>query len=149
MGVFDTIIFTCPNCQRKITKQTKAGSCKLEDYKQDVVPVDIAVAIKGEKVHCNGCNSDFTIQQVSPIPETIRMYLKEDSNLLGSGRKYTQEIPSYATVYTIEEWKQVTDDGLIIPYDGSGSWCKDGMESDDDPFETPELDATHVAWYNK
>lgn len=64
-------------------------------------------------------------------------------------RKYTDTIPSYADVYTIEEWNAALSYGGITEYDGRGYWCKDGMESEDDPFDDPQEDATHVAWYNK
>ena len=43
-------------------------------------------------------------------------------------RMYSEEIPAYADVMSLDE---------------------DGMECSDEVFSTPKLDATHVAWYNK
>lgn len=37
----------------------------------------------------------------------------------------------------------------FAPSDGYGHWVKDGLESNDDIFTTPRLDATHIVWYNK
>lgn len=62
-------------------------------------------------------------------------------------RQYNREIPSYADVMTLKEWKDSA--GFFNEYDGSGYWCKDGMESEDSVFDHLKEDATHVAWYNK
>jgi hypothetical protein len=33
--------------------------------------------------------------------------------------------------------------------DGTGYWVRDGFRSDDEVFNSEQLDATHVVWYNK
>ena len=52
-------------------------------------------------------------------------------------------------IYTIEEWNIAVEDGWIGNSDGRGYWVKDGFASRDEVFSTPQLDATHVIWYNK
>lgn len=64
-------------------------------------------------------------------------------------RSYSREIPDYANVMTLADWDEATESGMIIEYDGSGYWCKDGKESGDSVWDTDREDATHVAWYNK
>ena len=64
-------------------------------------------------------------------------------------RTYTQAIPDYADVMTLEDWEESVQCGAFIPNDGSGYWCKDGKESGDSVWSTDPEDATHVAWYNK
>lgn len=52
-------------------------------------------------------------------------------------------------LFTVEEWNKAVDLGCFGTYDGSGYWMKDGFQSMDEVFSTPQLDATHVIWYNK
>ncbi len=52
-------------------------------------------------------------------------------------------------VYTIEQWKDSVDDGMLTDDDGTGYWVKDGYSSSDEVFSTDQLDATHVVWFNK
>lgn len=52
-------------------------------------------------------------------------------------------------IYTAKEFLDAVKDGEIWDDCGSGYWMKDGFESNDEVFNTPQLDATHVAWYNK
>lgn len=71
---------------------------------------------------------------------------------IDKSRKYVEEIednPDYVDIFTVEEWKEAVDGGWIRNDDGSGYWMKDGKSSRDEVFGTPQLDATHVAWYNK
>ncbi len=69
----------------------------------------------------------------------------------GSADRYTEKLDKDwdDDIYTIEEWKDAVNDGWITNYDGSGYWVKDGLKSRDEVFSTPQLDATHVVWYNK
>lgn len=64
-------------------------------------------------------------------------------------RMYSEKIPAYADVMSLEEWESALNDGFFCSYDGYGFWVKDGMECSDEVFSSPKLDATHVAWYNK
>ena len=74
--------------------------------------------------------------------------IKESGN---KKNRYTRNLDSksYGHIFTVDDWRKAVEDGDFCNYDGSGYWVKDGMESDDEVFSTPQLDATHVAWYNK
>lgn len=64
-------------------------------------------------------------------------------------REYTTPIKKKDHLYTIEAWEEIINDGGIMDEDGFGYWVKDGYASRDKVFETTQLDATHVVWYNK
>jgi hypothetical protein len=76
--------------------------------------------------------------------------IKENENKSKKNR-YTRNLESklYGDIFTVDEWREAVEDGDFCNYDGCGYWVKDGMESRDEVFSTPQLDATHVAWYNK
>jgi hypothetical protein len=74
--------------------------------------------------------------------------LKRETNVPNE-RQYNQELPDYVDLMTTEDWLSAVDDGCFCDFDGSGYWVKDGKECRDEVFSTPQLDATHVAWYNK
>lgn len=68
-------------------------------------------------------------------------------------RQYTRELNLEFHLHgfeimTVDEWAKLKN-VVYGNYDGSGYWVKDGMESQDEVFSTPQEDATHVAWYNK
>lgn len=65
-------------------------------------------------------------------------------------RLYDEELPKYGDLMTVEDWKEDVESGSFINTDGSGYWVKDGkMSRDDEVFSSPQLDATHVMWFNK
>lgn len=66
-------------------------------------------------------------------------------------REYNKEIggPDWVEIFTIDDMIDQLINGAISNYDGSGYWVKDGLRSMDECFSTPQLDATHIAWYNK
>ena len=66
-------------------------------------------------------------------------------------RKYFRTIdnPENGDMMRIDEWDVALLCGMITNWDGSGYWVKDNLISDDEAFSTPQLDATHVVWYNK
>ena len=86
--------------------------------------------------------NQFRIPFVEDAPRAYLKYKNEH-------REYGREVPDYADLMTVEDWKSAVADGCFCNYDGSGYWVKDNMESRDEVFGTPQLDATHVAWYNK
>ena len=73
------------------------------------------------------------------------------SAISGSADRYTEKLDKDwdDDIYTIEEWKDAVNDEWITNDDGTGYWVKDGLKSRDEVFSTPQLDATHVVWYNK
>lgn len=67
---------------------------------------------------------------------------------------YTEEVPDYGHVMTIEEWNECVEEGYFISDDGHGYFCKDGkMDRTLEVFSPRaaqmEIDATHVCWFNK
>ena len=73
------------------------------------------------------------------------------SDVSGSADRYTKKLDKVWDdhIYTIEEWNKTVKDDSICDDDGNGYWAKDGLKSNDEVFSTPQLDATHVVWYNK
>jgi len=67
-----------------------------------------------------------------------------------NNRVYDGEVFDFADVMTAEEWNEAVSLGFFNNDDGSGYWVKDGKECiEAEVFHSPQLDATHVAWYNK
>lgn len=64
-------------------------------------------------------------------------------------RNYFKKIDEYAEIFTIDEWNDPINNICFTSWDGSGYWIKNNLRSNDEVFSTPQLDATHVAWYNK
>lgn len=54
----------------------------------------------------------------------------------------------YTYILTVEEWNHSKNVGVGID-DGDAYWCKDGFQSSDECWSTPQLDATHVIFYSK
>lgn len=77
MGMFDTVIFNCPNCGGEVDTQSKAGERLLRKYLSNVVPLEIACDISGSQVKCYHCNSQYIIRFETPPtpPRTHRMKL--------------------------------------------------------------------------
>ena len=42
MGLFDTIVFNCPDCGEEIGAQSKGGACLMDTYDSKDVPIDVA-----------------------------------------------------------------------------------------------------------
>ena len=64
-------------------------------------------------------------------------------------RKYTEEIPDYGDLMTVEEWQAHVKSGGFIRYDGWGYYVKDGKMSNDICWDEPVLDSTHILWLNR
>ncbi len=64
-------------------------------------------------------------------------------------REYKKNPRKGAEVLTIENFNSAVAHKELTKWDGHGYWVKDGLESEDMVFSDPQLDATHVAWYNK
>lgn len=75
MGMFDNVIFDCPDCGYKLDVQSKAGYCILDTYSQHSVPVPIAIDIENELVYCEKCDQEFLVKPVQKIIKHIDMEL--------------------------------------------------------------------------
>lgn len=80
-------------------------------------------------------------------------YFKEKS--MPETRLEFNELPDYADVIPIEEFKDLVSAGFLCSYDGHGRFAKEGKESNMyveiskiKEGYIPEW-ATHVAWYNR
>ena len=62
MGMFDSVIVNCPNCGNEIEFQSKAGECRLKEYKISSVPITIAESIKDTIESCRNCGTDITLK---------------------------------------------------------------------------------------
>ena len=95
----------------------------------------------------------ITEQEYLKAKQIVQEYEKQlnISDVSSSADRYTKKLDKDLDddIYTIEEWESAVNDGWITDDDGSGYWVKDGLKSRDEVFSTPQLDATHVVWYNK
>jgi hypothetical protein len=63
-------------------------------------------------------------------------------------REYTK-VPRKSEIIEVNNFNRSVEHKEITKWDGHGYWMKDGKESEDMVFSDPQLDATHVSWYNK
>ena len=49
MGMYDTVLVNCPNCNEEHQLQTKSGQCNLDVYTLDNCPDDVMVNVNR---HC-------------------------------------------------------------------------------------------------
>lgn len=62
-------------------------------------------------------------------------------------RTYHTLVPPEEDIMTVEVWNE-TKNHEIFNNDGNGYWMKNGKESSDEVFSSPQEDATHVVWYS-
>lgn len=71
MGMYDSVIFTCPECGGDIEEQSKASYCTLSRYDSKEIPANIARDIEGNIIVC-GCGEEFVVELVDPPkPELV------------------------------------------------------------------------------
>jgi hypothetical protein len=75
MGMFDSVMFRCPECGTRIEEQSKMGGCLLHTFESHEVPSDIAESIKGNRLYCEPCNEYFYIKEVKVPQATVCMRL--------------------------------------------------------------------------
>ncbi len=75
----------------------------------------------------------------------------ENGNLIIE--KYTEELPDYGDLFTIEEFITECKNNMLTDYDGSGSSVRENKMAKDNikPSRLDEIleDATHIMWFNK
>lgn len=62
MGMFDSVMFTCPKCRKLIEEQSKAGECRLNTFSENEVPLVIALDIINSIVYCQECKESYKIK---------------------------------------------------------------------------------------
>lgn len=57
MGMFDTVIYKCPNCEESTLCQTKSGPCRLNTYTIESAPLSILTGFEENGVYwpCEHC----------------------------------------------------------------------------------------------
>ena len=81
MGMFDTVVFTCPNCEIPIERQTKAGICELNMYSSLAVPITVAESLEDTDVECPNCEEVWTVTPEHPYVKSIPLALtQKDGN---------------------------------------------------------------------
>ena len=61
MGMFDSVIVSCPKCKAEIEFQSKAGVCELKRYHQSNVPATVAESLNGGTKTCPFCQCEVEI----------------------------------------------------------------------------------------
>lgn len=74
MGMYDEVVFRCPDCGDTLIVQSKAGECNLRSYNNRKVPADIAKSIRGEEVFCDECSRSFCVVKI-PKEKTVHLEL--------------------------------------------------------------------------
>ena len=67
MGMFDTIIFHCPECGSRIEAQSKSGECLLREYYCTAVPADVAADANRHAPHQCKCGCDFELRESNSL----------------------------------------------------------------------------------
>jgi hypothetical protein len=62
-------------------------------------------------------------------------------------RIYDVELTKYDNILTIDKWNLAVEEKRTINI--IGFWVKNNMSCNDEALETPQLDATHVVYYQK
>lgn len=62
MGMFDRVWAECPNCQKDLEIQSKAGECMLRDYTLETAPTEIIEAIMGKYAYCANCDRSWQVK---------------------------------------------------------------------------------------
>ena len=65
MGMYDTVVFMCPNCHGMVEEQTKAGECTLKAYSLNNAPFPVIADIIEEsnrgRLYCSNCSSRLSV----------------------------------------------------------------------------------------
>lgn len=57
MGMYDTVIVKCPNCDNEIGFQSKSGDCLLDVYKLNECPNDVLFDVNRHSPYKCDCGS--------------------------------------------------------------------------------------------
>ena len=72
MGLYDSVMFSCPKCHEKVYVQSKAGECLLQTFLSATVPVEVASDILDQTFYCV-CGAHLVIKSDDAIVRTISM----------------------------------------------------------------------------
>jgi len=72
MGMFDSLIVSCPDCGHHIEFQSKSGPCELRIYREDNLPTDVAIGMNGDINNCKNCKKIVKLNCViSPYARVV------------------------------------------------------------------------------
>ncbi len=72
MGMFDSLIISCPKCDGHIEFQSKSGECILRNYTQDNLPTEVAIGMNGDIESCRSCKHSVKLNCViSPYARVV------------------------------------------------------------------------------
>ena len=66
MGMYDTVVANCPNCNTRVEFQSKAGPCECKVYHNTSVPADIARDVIDDMEICGNCSGKVYILGLVP-----------------------------------------------------------------------------------
>lgn len=61
MGMFDSVMVTCPNCYEDSEFQSKSGDCFLEVYTLEDCPEDVLSDVNRHSPHKCSCGINFEV----------------------------------------------------------------------------------------
>jgi hypothetical protein len=71
MGMYDSVIASCPRCGADVEFQSKAGACLLNTYRPVAVPTKIAADLNGELETCPACR--YVVQLSAVLSASVPM----------------------------------------------------------------------------
>jgi len=78
MGLYDTILFNCPNCGAEYGAQSKSGECILGSYERHAVPVEVCYdANRHSPFECDCGKSYEFVFTPPPAQPDISLALKD------------------------------------------------------------------------
>lgn len=74
MGLFDSVLMTCPVCHHDVEWQSHAGPCILSLHSTHQVPLAMAQDLDGVWAQCRGCGKPYELRVMGmTLPSTISM----------------------------------------------------------------------------
>lgn len=73
MGLYDSVMTTCPACGVEFEIQSKGGDCAMDVYGAADVPLAVAAAVKGKLLSCDACGAGFSV--ASDVPDRVAVTL--------------------------------------------------------------------------
>lgn len=74
---YDVVYFTCPKCNYRMSKQSRAGDRDLSWYNEEHIPLKIAGDIIDKKIQCENCKTVFKIAKKTNYIKKIPLKLIE------------------------------------------------------------------------
>jgi hypothetical protein len=78
MGVYDEIVFKCPECGELMFAQSKSGECILSQYDNTMVPLDVALDANRHAPHECYCCGEKWVFDLSEISIPLKEYVPHE-----------------------------------------------------------------------